>query len=65
MNGLQCGFVNYAGSLNGLQLGFVNYAETAPSGVQIGFVNIIPKNEWFTELPDELAPGMVLINWRF
>jgi len=38
---------------------------TAETGVQIGLVNLIPQNKWFTELPDELAPGMVLINWRF
>jgi len=28
-------------------------------------LNLIPENHWFTELPDELAPGMVLVNWRF
>jgi len=33
--------------------------------VQIGLINFIPSNRWFTGLPDELAPGMVLINWRF
>jgi hypothetical protein len=57
--------VNYGGNLTGLQLGLINYAATAKTGVQIGLVNLIPKNEWFSELPDELAPGMVLINWRF
>ncbi len=65
MKGFQCGVVNYAGSLTGLQLGIVNYAATAASGLQIGVVNIMPQNEWFTELPDALAPGMVLVNWRF
>jgi len=65
MTGFQCGVVNYAGRLTGLQLGVVNYAATAASGVQIGVVNVIPTNEWFTELPDNLAPGMVLVNWRF
>ena len=65
MTGFQCGVVNYAGNLTGLQLGLVNYAETANSAVQIGLVNVIPQNQWFTALPDELAPGMVLVNWRF
>jgi len=65
MKGLQTGVVNYAGRLTGLQLGLVNFAETAETGVQIGLINFIPSNRWFTGLPDELAPGMVLINWRF
>ncbi len=65
MKGLQSGVVNYAGRLTGLQLGTVNYAETAETGVQIGLVNLIPRNEWFTGLPNELAPGMVFVNWRF
>jgi len=63
--GLQTGLVNYAGHLTGLQLGFVNYAERATSAVQIGLINIIPENEWFTGLPEALAPGMVIVNWRF
>jgi hypothetical protein len=65
MKGLQTGTVNYAGRLTGLQLGVVNYAATAEAGVQIGLVNIIPQNQWFTALPDELAPGMVFVNWGF
>lgn len=65
MKGLQTGAVNYAGKLTGLQFGFLNYAATAETGVQIGLVNLIPENEWFTGLPDELAPGMILVNWRF
>ena len=65
MKGLQTGVVNYAGRLTGLQLGLINYAATAKTGVQIGLVNLIPQNELFTGLPAELAPGMVLINWRF
>ncbi|MEI7899525.1 MAG: hypothetical protein WCK89_04690 [bacterium] len=65
MNGFQCGLMNYAGKLNGLQVGLVNVADTAKSGVQIGIVNIMPENEWFSRLPDELAPGMVLVNWHF
>ena len=65
MKGLQTGVVNYAGRLTGLQFGLVNYAETAETGVQIGLINLIPQNQWFTGLPDELAPGMVFVNWRF
>lgn len=65
MKGLQTGTVNYAGRLTGLQLGLVNYAETAETGVQLGLVNLIPENEWFTGLPNELAPGMIFVNWRF
>ena len=65
MKGLQTGVANYAGRLTGLQLGLVNYAAAAKTGVQIGLVNLIPDNPWFTGLPDELAPGMVFINWRF
>ncbi|MFA7368064.1 MAG: hypothetical protein WC334_00320 [Kiritimatiellales bacterium] len=63
--GLQTGVVNYAGRLSGLQIGLVNYAATVDDGVQIGLVNIMPQNEWFTGLPDALAPGMILVNWRF
>lgn len=66
MRGFQSGVVNYAGRLGGLQLGLVNYAGTAESGVQIGLVNVIHENAgWFTELPDELAPAMIIVNWRF
>ena len=64
--GLQTGAVNYAGSLTGLQLGFLNYAETAAQGVQIGLVNLMPQTtEWFSDVPDALAPGMIFLNWRF
>lgn len=65
IKGLQSGVVNCAGHLTGLQFGFVNYAETAKTGVQIGLVNLIPSNEWFSGLPDELAPGMIFVNWCF
>jgi hypothetical protein len=63
--GLQTGFVNYAGQLTGLQLGFFNYAAKASSGVQLGVINIISQNKWFTNFPNELAPGMIIFNWRF
>jgi hypothetical protein len=65
MKGLQTGWVNYAGKLTGLQFGLVNFAESAETGVQIGLVNLIPANAWFSELPDQLAPGMIFLNWGF
>ena len=65
MTGLQLGAVNYAGNLSGLQAGLVNYADRSEAGVQIGLVNIMPQNEWFTNLPNELAPAMIFVNWRF
>lgn len=65
MKGLQTGLVNYAGHLKGVQLGVVNYAETATTGIQIGILNLMPQNKWFTNFPDEVAPGMILLNWRF
>lgn len=65
MQGIQFGGINYAGHLKGVQIGLLNYAASAASGVQIGIVNIIPTNEWFTRFPDQIAPGMVLFNWRF
>lgn len=65
IKGLQTGGINYAGRLTGLQLGFINYAETAETGLQLGLLNLIPSNAWFTGLPNELAPGMIFVNWRF
>jgi hypothetical protein len=64
--GLQIAPVNYASRLHGLQLGFVNMAMTAEAGVQIGVINIMSQTEkWFSNFPDEVAPGMVFVNWRF
>lgn len=65
LKGLQTGLVNYAGHLTGLQLGLFNYADTTKTGVQVGIINLLPQNQWFTRFPDELAPGMVIVNWRF
>ncbi len=66
MSGLQTGLVNASGTLTGLQLGLINYTQYADSGVQIGLVNLIAQNDgWFTRFPDEVAPGMILANWRF
>ena len=64
--GFQVAPVNYASRLQGLQFGLVNMAMTAEEGVQIGFINIISETEkWFSNFPDEVAPGMVFINWRY
>jgi len=67
MTGLQSGLVNSAGHLKmGLQLGIINVADTAEKGGQIGLVNIMRENKvWFTGVPRELAPAMVLVDWRF
>ena len=64
-SGVQWAAVNYSATLNGIQLGMLNIAETTQQGVQIGLFNIIKSNkEWFTNLPHEVAPGMVFVNWR-
>jgi len=54
--GLQWGFMNYAGYASGLQLGFVNYAERM-NGLQIGLVNIIQRGGQFPVFP--------IVNWSF
>lgn len=64
-SGLQWAAFNYAGKLHGLQLGFINYAETADKGVQVGLINIMNQTKkWFSNFPNEIAPGMVIVNWR-
>jgi hypothetical protein len=58
--------INYAYSLTGLQLGLVNYAETAENGIQIGLINIMNETPgWFDGFPTDVAPAMILLNWRF
>jgi hypothetical protein len=61
--GFQWGAVNYCQDLTGLQLGVVNWAQRSTQGIQIGFANIIPENEWFSD--GDLAKGMVFVNWGF
>jgi len=64
--GLQWAAFNYAGKLHGVQLGLVNFAETSDKGVQIGFVNIMNQTkQWFSNFPNEVAPVMVFLNWRY
>jgi hypothetical protein len=66
LRGLQTGIANCAMHLSGVQVGLVNYAKEAEGGVQIGLVNILAGNNgWFTGMPKEVAPAMVLVNWRF
>jgi hypothetical protein len=55
--GLQWGFVNYAGTVSGVQIGIVNYAENMKKGLQIGLVNIIVQGGQFPIFP--------IINWAF
>ena len=65
-SGLQLAAFNYAARLHGLQLGFVNFAETSDKGVQVGFINIMNNTkEWFRYFPNEIAPVMPFVNWRF
>ena len=64
--GVQTGLVNYAKRLKGLQLGLVNYAINTEDAVQIGLLNIVDDNDkWFGDLPSEVAPSMILVNWSF
>jgi len=66
MRGLQTGLINMSGNLSGLQVGLVNYSQRVDSGLQIGLINLIAETEgWFENFPHEVAPGMVLANWRF
>ncbi len=65
MTGLQTGTINYASRLTGVQFGFLNYASRVDSGLQIGMINIIPQNEFLANLPGELSPAMVFVNWKF
>ena len=66
MSGFQLAAFNYAARLHGLQLGFINFAESSDKGVQVGFINIMNgTKDWFVGFPDEIAPVMPFVNWRF
>jgi hypothetical protein len=56
--------VNVAKEFHGFQSGLINYTETM-SGIQLGFVNVIKENPWFSEFPSKLAKGFVFVNWSF
>jgi hypothetical protein len=65
-SGLQLAAFNYAERLHGLQLGFINFAGTSEKGVQVGLINIMNQTKkWFSNFPNEVAPGMIFVNWRF
>lgn len=63
----QAAIVNWSTKFKGIQLGAVNYAEAVSEwGIQIGIVNILRENKhWFGQFPGNVAPFMVLTNWRF
>jgi hypothetical protein len=66
LTGVQWGAVNIASSVDGgFQWGVVNYAETANNLFQLGLVNIIADNAWFSNFPSDLAQGFVFVNWSF
>ena len=67
MTGLQSGTVNWTKNTKaGVQLGVVNYTETVTDWCfQLGLVNIIADNEWFSDFPGDFAKGMVIANWSF
>jgi hypothetical protein len=65
-SGLQWSIFNYAETLKGVQLGWVNFADNMEKGLQVGLLNVIRNNVyWFGGLPNEVAPMMVLVNWRY
>ena len=66
LSGVQTGCVNLTGGMSGVQVGILNYAQEVKGGVQIGIVNLIGNTGgWFTDWPNEIAPGMVFVNWKF
>lgn len=64
LTGLQSGLVNWGQDVKGVQFGLVNYTEYL-HGVQIGLANVVTSNEWFTDLPGDLAKGFPVVNWSF
>lgn len=66
MSGLQTGVINLTGKMSGVQIGIVNYAQEIDEGLQVGLVNLIGNSSgWFTNWPNEVAPGMIFANWKF
>ena len=64
--GFQWSAFNYAGNLHGVQLGLINFADTCDKGLQIGFINIMNETQrWFRNFPNEVAPAMIFLNWRY
>ncbi|WP_321389087.1 LA_2272 family surface repeat-containing protein [uncultured Desulfuromusa sp.] len=66
LSGLQLAAFNYAENLHGVQVGYVNFADTSDRGVQVGLINIMNNTkQWFRNFPNEIAPVMPFVNWRF
>lgn len=66
MSGVELAWFNHANELHGVQLGLINFAEKADKGLQIGLINVIKNNiYWFGGMPEQLAPMMLLVNWRY
>ncbi|MEI6892178.1 MAG: hypothetical protein V5783_08415 [Pontiella sp.] len=65
LTGVQLGLVNCSEMATGFQWGFVNYTKSARNLFQLGLVNIIQDNEWFSDFPNDLAKGFVFVNWSF
>lgn len=66
VTGVQWGGVNIAKSVDGgFQWGVINYAESAQNLFQLGLVNIIQDNAWFSDFPSDLAQGFIIVNWTF
>ncbi|MDY0212525.1 MAG: hypothetical protein RBR06_05930 [Desulfuromonadaceae bacterium] len=66
MSGVELAGFNHANELHGVQLGIINYAENVDKGLQIGLINVIKNNVyWFGGMPEQLAPMMLLVNWRY
>ncbi len=65
MTGVQLGVVNWNQMSTGFQWGLVNYTASAQNLFQLGLVNIIEDNPWFSNFPGELAQGFVIVNWSF
>ena len=62
--GIQLGFANADDDLKGIQIGVICSTKKTSSGIQIGLLNFIKENKWFSNFPNELAPFMILVNWR-
>lgn len=62
--GFQSGIYNFSTEMVGFQLGMVNVCSHM-YGLQLGVLNLNISNKFFTGLPSEVAPGMVIANWKF
>ena len=65
MTGVQLSLVNVCNQAKGVQLAVVNYARASDGLFQLGLVNFIADNKWFSDFPEDLAQGFVIANWSF